>query len=230
MLVALEWQNHLLNRQLRVADRTILKCYKTFPSAGGNLFEKVDFSSWNHATDGGLLSNLTFNDQTNMFYSNYGTFEKGVLTSVGVSFPALSNDGRSALVEGGKSKWYERASGRMENTYPEFDLFFASTKTGWNIVKGVFSSMVRPFSTTNTFDAVKSGFARGDGSNRNREKTGVSKGNMSANRGVQKEQIEALCTKHGLNKDERQVLHRLVGGEGYGYHEVEQVIKDYFNK
>ena len=87
--------------------KRFMNTLNSFPSAAGNLFESVDFSSWNHSTDAEFLANLTFNDQTNMFYSSYGTFEKGVLTSVGVSFPAVSNDGKNAFIEGLKNGYIE---------------------------------------------------------------------------------------------------------------------------
>ncbi|GAB6868113.1 hypothetical protein JCM16496A_05180 [Bacteroides rodentium JCM 16496] len=59
---------------------------------------------------------------------------------------------------------------------------------------------------------------------------GRAKGNMSGNRAVQDEQIRSLCNKHNLDRVQRQTLHRLVGGEGLGYHEIEQLIKEYFRK
>ena len=195
--------------------------------SSGNFFETIDFSSWNHSTDAEFLGKLTFNDQTNMFYTSYGTIENGIPTSVGISFPALRNDGKVAWLEGGRSKWYKRASGRLENVYPEFDLLFASTKSGWNILKNIFTSMFRSFSTTNTFDANKSGIIHSGG---NREKMGRAKGNMSGNREVQKEQINSLCQKYNLDRSQRETLHRLVRGEGYGYQEIEHLIKDYFKK
>ena len=207
--------------------RQFLEAAKEHSNASGNLLNEVNFSSWNHSTDAEFLSNLTFNDQTNMFYSNYGAVENGVVTSIGVSFPALGNNGESAWLEGGKGRWYRQASGKLDNTYPEFNLFFASTKSGWNILKDVFTSMFRPFSTTNTFDASRSGIVHNGG---NREKMGRAKGNMSGNRAVQNKQIESLCNKHNLDKGQRQTLHRLVGGEGLSYHEIEQLIKEYFRK
>ncbi|WP_455589832.1 RHS repeat-associated core domain-containing protein [Bacteroides rodentium] len=209
------------------AIRQFLEAAKEYPYGSGNFLNEVNFSSWNHSTDVEFLGNLTFNDQTNMFYSNYGTIENGIVTSIGVSFPALSNDGENAWLEGGGSKWYKRASGKLDNTYPEFDLFFASTKSGWNILKNVFTSMFRPFSTTNTFDASRSGIIHSGG---NREKMGRAKGNMSGNRAVQDEQIRSLCNKYNLDRTQQRTLHDLISGQGYGYKEIEQLIKDYFNK
>ena len=207
--------------------RQFLETAKEHSNASGNLLNEVNFSSWNHSTDAEFLSNLTFNDQTNMFYSNYGAVENGVVTSIGVSFPALGNNGESAWLEGGKGRWYRQASGKLDNTYPEFNLFFASTKSGWNILKDVFTSMFRPFSTTNTFDASRSGIVHNGG---NREKMGRAKGNMSGNRAVQNEQVKSLSRKYNLNKPQQRTLHELISGQGYGYEEIEQLIKAYFNK
>lgn len=92
------------------------------PNAGGSITDSFNFSSWNHSTDSEFLSDLTFNDETNIFYSSYGTVENGIATRVGVSMPALGRDNNSAWIEGAGSRWYKKASGRAENVYPEFDL------------------------------------------------------------------------------------------------------------
>ena len=85
--------------------------------------ESFNFDSWNHATDGEFTSNLTFNDETNTFYSSYGTVEDGVPTSVGVSVKASNVWEGGASIDGGRGRWYKKASGRMKNIYPEFELF-----------------------------------------------------------------------------------------------------------
>ena len=91
----------------------------------------------------------------------------------------------------------------------------------------MFISMFRPFSTTNTFDANKNGFAQGGS---NKEKMGKSKGNMSGNHDVQNKQVEDLSRKYNLDKKQKRTLHDMISGEGYGYNEIEKLIKDYFNK
>lgn len=115
----------------------------------------------------------------------------------------------------------------MENVYPEFDILFASTKAGFNIVKNSITSLFRGFSTTNTIDANRSGIVH---SGANKEKMGKGRGNMSGNHDVQNEQAHSLSNKYGLDKKQRKILHKLIHGQGYGYKEIEQVIKDYFNK
>lgn len=49
----------------------------TLPSASGNLFESIDFSSWNHSIDGEFLSNLTFNERSESVLSGFKAHSKG---------------------------------------------------------------------------------------------------------------------------------------------------------
>ena len=133
--------------------RQFLETAKEHSNASGNLLNEVNFSSWNHSTDAEFLSNLTFNDQTNMFYSNYGAVENGVVTSIGVSFPALGNNGESAWLEGGKGRWYRQASGKLDNTYPEFMLSTSVTKAGWGTLRWIWNSLNPTFSPINTINA-----------------------------------------------------------------------------
>ena len=48
-----------------------------------------DFTGWNHATDAEFTSKLTYNDQTNKYYTSFGTEIDGVATCMGVSFDAF---------------------------------------------------------------------------------------------------------------------------------------------
>jgi len=54
---------------------------------------------------------------------------------------------------------------------------------------------------------------------------GKSKGNTSGNNQAQNKQVEALAKKFELSRDEQQRLHRRISGEGYGYKEIEEIIK-----
>ena len=47
-----------------------------------------DFSAWTHATDAEFTGNLTYNDETNRYYTYYGMEIKGVATVIGCSFEA----------------------------------------------------------------------------------------------------------------------------------------------
>ena len=53
---------------------------------------------------------------------------------------------------------------------------------------------------------------------------------MSGNRAVQKEQVNTLVKKHHLSKQERQILHDEISHQGYGYHEIEELIYTLFGK
>lgn len=100
----------------------IARFMDTLRFGNNSIFESFNFDSWNHATDSEFTGNLTFNDKTNTFYSSYGTVEDGVLTSVGISIKASKVWDGGASIDGWKGRWYKKASGRMENIYPEFHL------------------------------------------------------------------------------------------------------------
>jgi RHS repeat-associated protein len=85
-------------------------------------FENFNFGSWTHVSDAEFTGNLSFNDQTNTFFTSYGAVENGMPTVVGVSIKATNAWDGGASITGARGKWYERASGRVENVYPEFDL------------------------------------------------------------------------------------------------------------
>ena len=194
--------------------------------SNSNPYETFNFSDWNHVTDADFLGNLTFNDESGVFYTSYGTVEGGVATRIGLIIPAVRVGEGTASVETSNGRWLRKASGQLQNVYPEFDLFFGITRGGWKLVKDIFSSMLH-YSTMNTFNAGKSGFVYGQ---RSRQKMGKSHGNTPANHEIQNKQIEYLSKKYNLTEDERKELHDLITGEGLGFHEAEQLVKDYFNK
>ena len=51
--------------------------------------ESFDFTGWNHATDADFINKLIYNDQTNKYYTSFGTVIDGVATCMGVSFDAF---------------------------------------------------------------------------------------------------------------------------------------------
>jgi hypothetical protein len=57
---------------------------------------------------------------------------------------------------------------------------------------------------------------------------GKIKGKTPSNNQVQNKQIIDLTRKYKLNHKQVEELHELIHGEGYGYHEIEELIKDYF--
>jgi len=40
---------------------------------------QFDFSGWSHATDAEILGNLTYNDETNKFYTSYAEVKDGAI-------------------------------------------------------------------------------------------------------------------------------------------------------
>lgn len=59
----------------------------------------------------------------------------------------------------------KKISGAIETTHPEFAIIGAGTKAGWAGLKYLWDQMTNPLGTTNTFDASKSGFAKGSTKN-----------------------------------------------------------------
>ena len=133
--------------------RRFMEAMNEFPNAGGNWYNEIDFSSWNHSSDSDFLANLTFNDQTNMFYYNYGAVENGIATRIGVAFPVLSNDEGIAYWEGARSKWFAKATGRIESVHPEYAILGGSTKIGRTLLKSIWNILNPTFSSINTINA-----------------------------------------------------------------------------
>ena len=61
-----------------------------------------------------------------------------------------------------------------------------------------------------------------------RRKIGKPKGQTPGNNRAQNEQFDAVAKKLRLNKDQRQLLHRRVGGEGYGYQGILEAARQLF--
>lgn len=181
--------------------------------------ENFDYSDWDHATDAEFTGNLTYNDVTKTFYTSYGQVINGKVVINGISFSADSSTDYSAsiFVLGSPSP------GIIEQDNILFDLMLGGTKAGWTLLKAIISRG-NSYSTVCTFNANKS-FPSVQ-----KEKMGKPKRNMPGNNKVQNKQIEDLARKYKLDKDEKGVIHELISGEGLGYHEIEQLIKDYFNK
>ena len=59
-------------------------------------------------------------------------------------------------------------------------------------------------------------------------KMGHPKGKMPGDHTRQNKQVETLAKKYGLDKKQIEVVHREIGGQGYGYHEIEELIIELF--
>lgn len=55
-------------------------------------------------------------------------------------------------------------------------------------------------------------------------------GGTPGNNQAQNKQINSLVKIYSLSKDERQQLHRIIGGQGLGYQEIKQIIIEEFGK
>lgn len=60
------------------------------------------------------------------------------------------------------------------------------------------------------------------------EKMGRAFRNMTGNRNVQQKPIDQLSRKYQLSKKQRRELHDNIHGEGLGYKEIEELIKELF--
>ena len=61
---------------------------RNFLNALGSGQTQFDFSNWQHATDAEIVGNLTYNDDTNKFYTSYSRVENGEIVVVAKSFDA----------------------------------------------------------------------------------------------------------------------------------------------
>jgi RHS repeat-associated protein len=59
---------------------------------------------------------------------------------------------------------------------------------------------------------------------------GLASSGTPGNNSAQNKQFRDACTKLGLNKDQRNRLHREISGQGMGFHEILQTGKDMFGK
>jgi hypothetical protein len=125
-------------------------------------------------------------------------------------------------------KFYKKHPEGLDQVNVEFAILTGISKPGLSAIKWVWNNIINPPppSTTLTVDANASRFVN----QKQTEKMGRAKGNMPGNNQMQNKQIDILARTYNLSKGQRNELHRLIGGEGYGYTEIEQLIKDYFNK
>lgn len=182
---------------------------------------QFDFSGWNHATDAEFLDDLVYNDILKRFYSSYTEIINGEINIIGVSFDAnikpvtFSGFGyKGAFV-------YEPLDGFVLKAihYLEGTKYFDGVIT-WNV-----NSQGRIIGV-----APQIGYPPlpGKGLKGGKVKMGRGKGNMPGDHVRQNKQVRSLAAKYGLNKDQIEALHREIGGQGYGYHEIEELIIDLF--
>ena len=177
-----------------------------------------DFSGWKHVEDNQFCQSLTYNDETKKFYATITEIINGELNVICTSYdanikPGLTSDGNGYV-------------GAFAYKGP-YDIFwYGSHFLYGNSYHDIFIDWKVDLSGRITGIQPLIGMPPIIG----KEKMGRAIGKMSANRVVQKKQIDYLAKKHRLSKNEREILHRHIGHEGYDFHEIEQIIFDLFKK
>ena len=196
---------------------------RAFINALGSGQNQFDFSGWSHATDAEFCANLTYNDETHKFYTSYAEVKDGELVVTGKSFDAnLTPVSFSGLGYVGAFVYKPVTNLLQKIFYTLEPLTYDDGYINWTCntqgrITGVVPIMGMP-------PAV--GFRGG----KQFQKMGKAIGKMSGNRNVQKEQIESLASKHKLTKKERRILHDEISHQGYGYHEIEDLIYSLLGK
>ena len=182
---------------------------------------QYEFSGWNHSTGNDFCASLFYNDETGMAYTSSTQIKDDELIVVGHSFKAnmtpVSFSGYGYI----GAFVYEP----LDNLLLIIGHYLNGTKyddgfTTWDVnldgrITGVSPQIGMP---------PILGWKKGV------EKMGRAIGKMSANRNVQDQQFKSLIRKYHLSKDEKDILHNEISHQGYGYHEIEQLIKELFNK
>ena len=193
---------------------------------------QFDFSGWHHATDAEFTSNLTYNDKTKKFYTSQMEVVNGEITVIGMSFNAnitpVTNSGfgySGAFVYKPLSGFWQKLNHYLNGT------FYHDGVWNWRVNEEGRIVGIAPLTGIPPIVSLsgKAGQLLKNASKLNRkEKMGKSIGNMSGNRSVQQEQIDALCNRYGIHGVQRQELHRIISHQGLGYHEVEDLIREMF--
>ena len=124
----------------------------SLPSKQGNIFEYFDFSNWNHTTDNDFIANLTFNDETNKFYINYGSVINNEVVITGITIDAVRTSNTGASVIGSTGRWYQKSSGKLNNIYPEVAFLSPWRNSIRSMLKKLFTPKINT-SLINTFNA-----------------------------------------------------------------------------
>jgi RHS repeat-associated protein len=194
-----------------------------FLNAIGNSQTQFDFSKWEHATDAEICGNLTYNDETHKFYTSYTSVVDGELNVIGKSFDAnITPVSYSGLGYEGAYVYQPITNPLLKVAYTLEPLTYYDGCMNWICNTEGRITGPAPLMGMPPIIGIKGG--------KQMEKMGRAIKNMSGNRNVQQKQIDQLCRRYHLSQDQRQELHRAIHGEGYGYNEVEEVIKELFGK
>ncbi|MDH6355873.1 hypothetical protein M2132_002223 [Dysgonomonas sp. PH5-45] len=196
-------------------------------------FEKFDYqgSKWDYIPENVfkeyIATGLYYNDQTNYFIlTNIPTITPNMEGSDGYAIgvmnlflPAVKNPLLPISKDVGiNHKYIQENNGAITQTNTEFWFLLGGTRVGIAALKHIRNFVNRPPDRNLYF------------SRPSQDKMGKPKGNTPGNNQSQNKQVSDLARKYKLSKQQRRQLHDMISGEGYGYHEIEQVIKNFIIK
>lgn len=191
-----------------------------------------DFSGWQHATDAEITGKLTYNDITHKYYTSYSDVIDGQITVVGLSFDAnIKPTTHNGIGYPGAFVYQPLIGFWQKLNYFLNGSTYNDGYFNWKVNEEGRIIGIAPLTGTPPIVSLagKSGMLlKNAGKLGRKAKMGRPIGKMSGNRAVQQEQIDALCNKYGIQGTKRQELHRMIGHQGLGYHEIEELILDLF--
>ena len=202
----------------------ITNFYNTIISGG----QICDFSNWIHLTDTDFLNNLVYDDDKCILYATYCTVADGEFT-VNCSaynleiFPVTTY----SVVSYSDIQVHEPVNGIWDEISYRLDPWtYNDGITTWSVGK---DGRISGFAPKIGYPPL---LGKGRGitwkSGRFVEKIGKIKGKAPRPNKVQNAQVRQLAKKYKLNNEQIKTLHDYIGGQGYGYHEIEQAILDLF--
>ncbi len=199
---------------------------ESFINAVGSGQTQFDFSDWNHATDADFCGNLTYNDETHKFYTSYASIIDGELTVTGKSFDAnLTPVSFSGEGYEGAFVYKPIKNPLLKVAYLLEPLVYdGGGRAKWKCNTDGRIIDVAPITGMAPIFGTRKGFGGG------KQKMGHAKRNMPGDHDRQNKQVESLAKKHNLDKDEKRILHDEISNQGFGYHEIEELIHDIFGK
>ena len=196
-----------------------------FINAIGRGQNQFDFSDWQHATDAEITGRLTYNDETGKFYTSYAEFSNGEIVVTGKSFDANLKPVSASGYGYPGAFVYEPLEGfwlnlnHILNGTTYYDGFI-----NWNVnTDGRINGVVPITGTAPTF-------GKGNKFVGGKQKMGHSLGKMTRDHDRQNKQVRSLAKKYKLSEKETEVLHDEISHQGFGYHEIEEFIHDFFGK
>ena len=196
-----------------------------FINAIGRGQNQFDFSDWQHATDAEITGRLTYNDETGKFYTSYAEFSNGEIVVTGKSFDANLKPVSASGYGYPGAFVYEPLEGfwlnlnHILNGTTYYDGFI-----NWNVnTEGRINGVVPITGTAPTF-------GKGNKFVGGKQKMGHSLGKTTRDHDRQNKQVRSLAKKYKLTKKETDVLHDEISHQGFGYHEIEEFIHDFFGK